>query len=641
MIAVLLLFGFAASEPFCRGLPGTSTIKYDLPEDILALNKIQFKGFVPVVTRKPSATGKAYMEITGYSTMPTVQIGDQMIISATCSDSNEEHSTTEEYGFLSQGARFAPSWFPLACTAVAMLPSGSRMVALLPMLAWAKGVGATAACQHMIKVTIYTPPPVDVARPGCVNQVAKNTTSDKIVGGTLYVFEPPNLDTGSKDWKKISGKSYVDLAEASIAAGCLPKHKPHMVHPSPDNSHTVITYTGDQDFVVLRNADYQVVQCPSVEHLKPRVFGGAVHQGAWYTNQAFLSADMTGCVDGTCGGAIHRHNFDYDGTGAMTGTTYVTSLGFAGVAAARNSTSGTKPIALGNNPNGNYSRFFFVTDAKGAGSILNAETMTWEKHFDVSEFGNCSGGGLWVEPHPDDAKIVVAQYGKQDGASCFFKINMETQELSLLAQLPDNADAHGIQFCNTTDGDWTVISTNRQTSTLDVINYADGSYLLRDYDINENVFDSINASWHSEGENRRLRGLRGQTDKLQPDVAYLHDGYLYMAARGPRPVSAVKKQNYRVNAHPGMMVLKIDPSTCLPDADQSKAFILTTLERSPEITSDVHGLWGVSNGGIPQIWAVDQAGTGSMQQYEVYSTCAAMGVDDSSIHEDPSPHAGD
>jgi len=220
----------------------------------------------------------------------------------------------------------------------------------------------------------------------------------------------------------------------------------------------------------------------------------------------------------------------------------------------------------------------------------------------------------------------------------FFKINMETQKISLLAQLPDNADAHGIQFCQTTGGDWTLINTNRQTSTLDVINYTDGSYLLRDYDINKKVFDNVNASWHSEGENRRLRG---QKDKLQPDVAYLHAGYLYMAARGPRPVSAVKAQNFRTNAHPGMMALKIDSSTCLPDADQSTAFVLTTLERSPEITSDVHGLWGVSNTGIPQIWAVDQAGTGSMQQYEVYSTCAAMGVDSSSIHEDPSPHSGD
>merc|ERR1712127_175939 len=114
--------------------------------------------------------------------------------------------------------------------------------------------------------------------------------------------------------------------------------------------------------------------------------------------------------------------------------------------------------------------------------------------------------------------------------------------------------------------------------------------LLHDYDLNENVFDAVQASWHSEGNNRRLSE---QTDKLQPDVAYYFDGFLYMAARGPKPVSAVKAQNFRENAHPGLMALKIDPATCLPDADQSAAFVLTTLERSPEITSDVHTVWGV------------------------------------------------
>merc|ERR1719343_1303550 len=99
------------------------------------------------------------------------------------------------------------------------------------------------------------------------------------------------------------------------------------------------------------------------------------------------------------------------------------------------------------------------------------------------------------------------------------------------------------------------------------------------------VFDPIQATLYSEGRNRRLAA--DQMNKLQPDVAYLHQYVLYMAARGPKPVSAVKPQNVFDNAHPGLMALKIDPATCLPAEDQYEAFILTTLERSPEITSDV------------------------------------------------------
>uniref|UniRef100_A0A6T9GR65 Alkaline phosphatase n=1 Tax=Alexandrium catenella TaxID=2925 RepID=A0A6T9GR65_ALECA len=482
---------------------------------------------------------------------------------------------------------------------------------------------AQAPCTHTVEVMISLP--MSVERPGCNSRIFRNATADRMAGGTLYVYAPSAA--GSKAWKAMAGgKSYVDLAEASMSAGCGPKHKPHMVLPSPDGRHTAVTYTGDQDYAILSNSGYSVVQCPSVEYLRPKVFGGAVHTGAWRTRSTFLAVDMTGCVEGTCGGAIHRHDFTFDGSGAMTGSSYVSSLGHAGVASQRG-TAATKPIAMGNNPRGSYAHLYFVTDAKGAGSIMNADNMTWDTHFSAGSFGNCSGGGLWVEPHPDDEKVVLAQYGKQDGASCIFKVDMASKALTLLVQLDDSADAHGLQFCKTTGGQLTVLNTNRQTATLDVVDYATGSFLLRGYDMNANVFDSASH-----------RRLHAQTDKLQPDVAYLHDGFLYMAARGPRPVSAVKAQNYYANAHPGMMALKIDPATCLPAASQSAAFALNTLERSPEITSDVHGLWGVTSGGSKEIWVLDQAATGSVQQYDVYSSCAAYGVSPADIHPDPAPH---
>eukprot|EP00427_Karlodinium_veneficum_P044457 CAMPEP_0169252168 /NCGR_PEP_ID=MMETSP1016-20121227/37909_1 /TAXON_ID=342587 /ORGANISM="Karlodinium micrum, Strain CCMP2283" /LENGTH=460 /DNA_ID=CAMNT_0009333367 /DNA_START=124 /DNA_END=1507 /DNA_ORIENTATION=- len=459
--------------------------------------------------------------------------------------------------------------------------------------------------------------------------VAKEITSGPIVGGTLYVYDP---SSGTKAWKEIGQKSYVDLAESAIAAGCVPKHKPHMVRPSPDGKHTAITYTGDQDFQILRNDERKVLFCPTVDFLKPAVFGGATHDGAWYGSSSFLLCDMTGCFNGVCGGAIHRFDFTFDAQGAMTSTNYVTSLGHDSVKGTR-LTTGTKPISLGNNPLGAYADLFFVTDAVGAGSIMNASSMTWVKHFQASDFGDCSGGGgLWVEPHPTDESILLAQYGKQGdggtvGKSCIFKVNMVDHSLSLLVQLADNTDAHGLQFCTTTSNELTVISTNRQTATLDVIKYSDGSFLKQGYDLN-NVFDTIPSTFASEGEARRLND-----GKLQPDVIYLHGNMLYMAARGPKPVSAVKAQNFFANAHPGMMALKIDTASCFPADDQSDAFILTCLERSPEITSDVHGAWGVMNGNNMELWAVDQAGTGSVQSYHVYSNCAAKGVD--SVHSNP------
>merc|ERR1711860_272232 len=105
----------------------------------------------------------------------------------------------------------------------------------------------------------------------------------------------------------------------------------------------------------------------------------------------------------------------------------------------------------------------------------------------------------------------------------------------------------------------------------DVINYTDGSFLVTNYDLNAMAFDNVQTAFVPEGSNEQRR-LSGHIDKLQPDVAYYHDGFLYMAARGPKPVSAVKEQNFYANAHPGLMALKIDPEACLPAATQDAAF---------------------------------------------------------------------
>lgn len=66
-----------------------------------------------------------------------------------------------------------------------------------------------------------------MARAGCNSVIAKKTTSQAIVGGTLYSYDPAG---GANAWKTISGgKKYLDLASSMIAAGCVPQHKPHMV----------------------------------------------------------------------------------------------------------------------------------------------------------------------------------------------------------------------------------------------------------------------------------------------------------------------------------------------------------------------------------------------------------------------------
>ena len=74
-----------------------------------------------------------------------------------------------------------------------------------------------------------------------------------------------------------------------------------------------------------------------------------------------------------------------------------------GPSAVGRGTVGTKPIAIGTNPIGAYRSLYFVTDAKGAGSIVDVTgDMAVVADLPLEAFGACEGGGLWTEHHPED-----------------------------------------------------------------------------------------------------------------------------------------------------------------------------------------------------------------------------------------------
>lgn len=289
---------------------------------------------------------------------------------------------------------------------------------------------------------------------------------------------------------------------------------------------------------------------------------------------------------------LHKWELDF-----VAGVGYYRDALAIGPTAPGRNTSATKPIAMGSNPLGAYSHLSFVTDAKGAGSIVDVNTMAVVKNIPLSEFGACTGGGLWVVPDPEDEEVVVAQYGSQSGAECLYKINLKDERIHQTFALPDGADdAHGIAFCKaSSSGKYYLLNTNRASATLDVLDYETGDVVVDSFDLNAHFGAKV----------------------LQPDVVYYRDGDLYMAARGPEPVSAVKPQNFFQNATPGLFKLQL--TDCVDPQYSEDAFLLTQLDRVPAITSDVHGAWGVGD----EVWAIDQAATGSVQTYEIFSKCAA------------------
>lgn len=114
--------------------------------------------------------------------------------------------------------------------------------------------------------------------------------------------------------------------------------------------------------------------------------------------------------------------------------------------------------------------------------------------------------------------------GSQGGAECLYQINLKDLAITKTYALPAGADdAHGIAFCKAAStGKYYLLNTNRASATLDVLDYETGAVVVDSFDLNSPFEKKV----------------------LQPDVIFYRNGTLYMAARGPEPVSAVKAQNF-------------------------------------------------------------------------------------------------
>eukprot|EP00327_Prymnesium_parvum_P017894 CAMPEP_0113245144 /NCGR_PEP_ID=MMETSP0008_2-20120614/8779_1 /TAXON_ID=97485 /ORGANISM="Prymnesium parvum" /LENGTH=477 /DNA_ID=CAMNT_0000092811 /DNA_START=67 /DNA_END=1500 /DNA_ORIENTATION=- /assembly_acc=CAM_ASM_000153 len=420
-------------------------------------------------------------------------------------------------------------------------------------------------------------------RPGCDSRVALKETANAYAGGTLYVYSKTSRTAHS-----------IDLADAAIAGGFVPKHKPHMVLPSPNGKYVAVAYTADKFVMIHDSVTKEVVLSLDGSAPAAGVVGGSMHTGSWYGDHAFIMCDMTGSVNGVGGGALLKFSLDF----VSFSYSYAGAISI-GLTKTGRGTADTKPIAVG----GNGGDLMFVTDAVGAGSVVNVSDMTVVKDFPVGDFGTCAGGGLWVEPDPSNSNFVVAQYGQQgNGATdeCLFKIDLSTQQIVATFKPGDSADdAHGVQFCTEANGELYLINTNRVSATLDIFNYATTQRVVSDFDLNRGLAEPV----------------------LQPDVIWFDQSArkLYLSARGPAPVSAVKPQNFLTTATPGMFSLTF--SNCTTPFFAVNDLYVPAHAEFPvaPLKPDVHSVWGVND----EVWFIDQAGTGSVQRFEVFSKCPA------------------
>jgi hypothetical protein len=175
--------------------------------------------------------------------------------------------------------------------------------------------------------------------------------------------------------------------------------------------------TGDKFVHILDASTKEVVVSLDARRPAAGVVGGAMHAGAWHGNEHFIIVDMTGSVNDVAGGALHKYQID-----VANGVSYHKASLAIGLSASDRGTTATKPIAMGGNAIGAYADLYFVTDAKGAGSIINGTSMTVVRNLPLADFGACTGGGLWIVPHPENSEVVIAQYGTVGGTQCLYQV---------------------------------------------------------------------------------------------------------------------------------------------------------------------------------------------------------------------------
>lgn len=386
-----------------------------------------------------------------------------------------------------------------------------------------------------------------------------------------------------------------------------------MISPSPDGKFIAISYTGDKFVHILDASTKEMLLELDATAPREGVTGGAIHTGSWYAGSTyFIMVDMTGTVDGIAGGALHKFSLDLGGNSTYQ---YMESLGMGSSAAGRG-TTGTKPIAMGSNhqkfASGRFSHLYMVTDAKGAGSIVNVDSMTVVADIPLADFGNCTSGGIWVEPHPTDESMVLAQYGAQnaehcgegcvDGPNynpeCLYKVSLDSKSITEIVHLPPGADdAHGLQFCTATDGTLFIVNTNRISATLDIVNYETGEIVVASLKLNDL--------------------LPGSAKVLQPDVIYSSGNHIYIAGRGSVPLTAVKPMHKNPEAIAGVYSFTISSNCDSVTFNEGVDVALAATVASNVEGNDFHGISGHGD----EVWGIDQSATGSVKTSNVYSGC--------------------
>ena len=403
-------------------------------------------------------------------------------------------------------------------------------------------------------------PQANTTSEGCIPAGPIAMTTD-VTGGLLYTYT-----TGG------DARSIEDLAVLARAHGCTPHKRPHMVRPnraSAVHTHVLVPYPSTGGIHVVDVATRTLVACFDTAEYG----AGQLHDALWAPDDSyFVGVDM--------GGQVHKFSADLEqGAFAHTDTfdtsPYLSALG---------TSSGPKPISLVVTANG----LMYVTMAHGGALVLRANGATAPiTHVHTYSSSALAGtGGLWADELPGGN--VVLEYGTQTEGALSYVHQLDSVEAaagtfaSIKSVAVPGSDAHGLTTCVAASGERLLLVTNRLSADVQVVHLATMRVVA-------------NASLATPDH-----------PAIATDYAQYHAGKLYVAWRGPVPLSALKTSNPLWT--PGTAIYDVS-ADCRSMAFERVMLTHTDLMMEGGGISDIHGLSIVHTADGPQLWAIDQAAT--------------------------------
>ena len=367
------------------------------------------------------------------------------------------------------------------------------------------------ACQTISSLTAVSTPPSAFEV-----WAADQSDTDPAGGGRLYIWNGAELSRNASRARP----EVIDLAKAARAAGCKPGKRPHMLMPNYTEppSHVIIAHTASHSLFFVRVKDRRITGCLEID---------AHSATATPDNRVVITANIGEQLLTKV--RTNYENEDFEAVEEL-------SLDKPGILEALG-TETAGPICLEFTED---SRYAYVTLKKGGLLVIDVGSPDGTKPMRVVKVypaATVPGIGCGAFRMPDGNILTNGESGAKGGDDFLYIFDASGTRAGVFPdpvqiELPGE-DTHAVALCTDRTGRLFAVTAMRVSNDINVV----------DLQAQKVVATSSMA--------------RPFSPDPKPDVGYIVGNRLFIALRGPKPLTAIGALK-NANRTPGVAVLTFD-----------------------------------------------------------------------------------